>query len=33
LVTLLRARAERESVSLETLVQRALESWLHGDHS
>ncbi|HET7788818.1 MAG TPA: SLBB domain-containing protein [Myxococcales bacterium] len=33
LVTLLRARAERESVSLETLVERALESWLHGDHS
>jgi NADH:ubiquinone oxidoreductase subunit F (NADH-binding) len=31
LVALLRARADRESVSLETLIERALESWLHGD--
>ena len=30
LVALLRARAEREAVSLETLIERALEKLLHG---
>jgi hypothetical protein len=33
LVALLRARAEREAISLETLIERALEKWLHGGHS
>ena len=33
LVALLRARAERESIPLETLIERVLESWLHSDHS
>jgi NADH-quinone oxidoreductase subunit F len=33
LVARLRARAEREAVSLETLAERAIESWLHGDRS
>lgn len=33
LVALLRARAEREAVSLEMLIERALEKWLHGGHS
>ena len=31
LVALLRTRAEREAVSLETLIERALEKLLHGD--
>ena len=33
LVALLRARAERESIPLETLIERVLENWLHSDHS
>jgi NADH-quinone oxidoreductase subunit F len=33
LVALLRTRAERDAISLETLIERALESWLRNDRS